>query len=379
MKPILLASCALSAGLAVFSSHAETAHDLSTHDLPAYGASVDGSAVDDSADDGPPTGHATDYPLTLTNCGQDVTFDRAPERVVSIGQSATEVLYSLGLASRVVGTSVWFNPVLPEFTEVNAGIERLADNDPSFESVVGKRPDLVAAQYEWHVGDTGSVGTREMFHDLGIASYVMPVDCDTKDNSTGGDGIRTAAFETASIYKGIRELAAIFDVQDAGQALVSALQAQESDAIARAKALDLPDDLSAVFWFSSADLDSDPFVAGRLGAPGYMMQKLGIENVVSSNEEWPGVGWESIAKADPDVIVIADMDRRRYPADDAAQKLDFLRNDPVTSQMTAVREGRIVTMDAHAMSATMRTIHGLDSLSQALAEMNFLPMNRAHE
>ncbi|KEP68078.1 ABC transporter substrate-binding protein [Thioclava dalianensis] len=317
--------------------------------------------------------HAQDthYPLTLTNCGYEISFDAAPDSAVTIGQSATEILYSLGLAPKVSGTSVWFNPVLPEFAEVNAGIERLADNDPSFESVVAKKPGLVAVQYEWHVGPDGSVGTREMFHDIGIPTYILPADCDTKDNSTGGDGTRTGAFETASVYKGIRELAEIFDVQAQGAALVSDLQATEARAIARAKALDLPKDLSAVFWFSSPELQTDPYVAGRLGAPGYMMSKLGIENVIKSDEEWPTVGWESIARADPDVIVIAYMDRRRYPADDVDKKLEFLRSDPVASQMTAVREGRIVQMDAHAMSATMRSIYGLETLSDALSKMSF--------
>lgn len=313
----------------------------------------------------------TNYPLTLRNCGVDVSFDAAPKSAVTIGQSATEILYSLGLAPKVLGTSVWFNPVLPEFAEVNEGIERLADNDPSFESVVAKKPGLVAVQYEWHVGESGSVGTRELFHDIGIPTYIMPADCDTKDNSTGGDGTRTGAFETASVYKGIRELAQIFDVQAQGEVLVGDLQATERTAIARAEGLDLPDDLSAVFWFSSPDLESDPYVAGQLGAPGYMMAKLGLENVITSDEEWPTVGWESIARANPDVIVIAYMDRRRFPADDIDRKLEFLRSDPVASQMTAVREGRIVQMDAHAMSATMRTIYGLEALSEALSTMSF--------
>ncbi|GAW36450.1 corrinoid ABC transporter substrate-binding protein [Roseovarius sp. A-2] len=311
------------------------------------------------------------YPLKLTNCGLELSFDAAPDSAVTIGQSATEILYSLGLAPRVSGTSVWFNPVLPQFAEVNAGIERLADNDPSFESVVAKRPGLVAVQYEWHVGETGSVGTRDMFHEIGIPTYILPADCDTKDNSTGGDGTRIGAFETASVYKGIRELARIFDVQAAGEALISDLQATEEAAIARAEALDLPGDLSAVFWFSSADLEIDPFVAGQLGAPGYMMSKLGIDNVIESAEEWPTVGWESIARADPDVIVIASMDRRRFEADDVEKKLEFLSTDPVASQMKAVQAGRIVQMDAHAMSATMRSVYGLQTLSEALSEMSF--------
>ncbi|MFC7367282.1 ABC transporter substrate-binding protein [Vreelandella zhaodongensis] len=313
----------------------------------------------------------TIYPVTLTNCGTEISVPSAPQRTVTIGQSATEILYSLGLADRVDGTSVWFNPVLPQFAEVNEQIERIANDDPSFEAVVNKRPDLVAVQYEWHVGPTGSVASRDQFHELGIATYIMPADCDTKDNSTGGDGTRTAAFSTESIYKGITELAEIYDVQDAGEALVADLNAREEHAIDLASSLNLPEDLSAVFWFSSTDLGVSPFVAGQLGAPGYMMEKLGIRNVIESDEEWPTVGWESIAKADPDVIVIASMDRRRFPADDIEAKREFLRSDPVTREMTAIKNNRIVEMDAHAMSATMRSIYGLESLAEALANMSF--------
>ncbi|WP_244287583.1 ABC transporter substrate-binding protein [Vreelandella nigrificans] len=314
---------------------------------------------------------ATNYPVTLTNCGTEISVASAPERTVSVGQSATEILYSLGLADRVNGTSVWFNPVLPQFAKANEEIDRIADNDPSFEAVVNKRPDLVAVQYEWHVGPTGSVATREQFHELGIHTYIMPADCDTKDNSTGGDGTRTAAFSTESIYKGITELAHIYDVQAAGEALVADLIDREERAIDLASSLDLPQDLSAVFWFSSTDLGVSPFVAGQLGAPGYMMDKLGIRNVIESDEEWPTVGWESIARANPDVIVIAAMDRRRFPADDIEAKREFLRSDPVTSEMSAVQNNRIVEMDAHAMSATMRSIYGLESLAEALSAMTF--------
>lgn len=314
---------------------------------------------------------ATVYPLTLTNCDREISFQSAPDSTVTIGQSATEILYALDLADKVKGTSVWFNPVLPQFSDVDAGIERIADNDPSFEAVVSKKPDLVAVQYEWHVGPTGSVATRNQFHGLGIATYIMPADCDTKDNTTGGDGTRIAAFSSGSIYKGITELARTFDVQGEGASLVADLKAREASAIDHAESLELPGDLSAVFWFSSPDLATDPYVAGRLGAPGYMMDKLGIRNVIQSDEEWPTVGWETIAKADPDVIVVARMDRRRYPADDVDAKLEFLRSDPVTREMTAVKSGRIVEMDAHAMSATMRTIFGLEALADALSTMTF--------
>jgi iron complex transport system substrate-binding protein len=311
------------------------------------------------------TAHATQYPLQLANCGVTLRFDKAPDSAVTVGQATTEILYALGLADRVKGTSVWFTEVLPQFKEVNAGIERLADNDPSFESVVAKRPGLVTAQYEWHIGPQGIVATREQFADLGIPTYILPSDCLGKDNSTGSDGTRTAMYSMESIHQGVTELAQIFDVEDKGAALVGDLKAREAAAIDKARALDLHD-ASALFWFSSAEMDIDPYVAGRKGPPAYMMQALGLRNVIESDEEWPVVSWESIARANPSVIVIAKMDRRRFEADDYEKKLAFLKSDPVASQMEAVRNDRIVVLDAHAMDPSIRNVDALETLAAAL-------------
>ncbi len=307
----------------------------------------------------------TPYPLTLQNCGVELTFDKAPESAVTVGQAATEVLYSLDLGDKVLGTSVWFTEVLPAYAELNAGIERLADNDPSFESIVARKPGLVAAQYEWHIGPQGIVATREQFADVGIPTYILPADCWKKDNSTGSDGTRTAMFEMESIYAGVTELAQIFGVSDKGVALVADLRAREAAAIEKARALDLKD-ASAVFWFSSAEMDVDPYVAGRKGPPGYMMEKLGLRNVVESDEEWPTVSWESIARANPSVIVIARMDRRRFAADDVEKKLEFLKTDPVAKEMDAVKTNRIVILDAHAMDPSIRNVTALETLAEAL-------------
>ena len=310
---------------------------------------------------------ATEYPLTLTSCGHEVTFERAPDSVVSVGQSTTEILYLLGLADKVAGTALWVNPVLPEFEDIDAGIDRLSDNAPSFESVLEKRPELVVTAYEWMIGPQGVVGTREMFDDAQIPSWIMPTECEGKDNTQSMDGERTVMFDTALLYQGIEELAAIFDVQDRGAELVADLRAREEAAIAQAQALDLPADVSAVFWYSSADIEIDPYVAGVNAVPGWMLSKLGVANVVSSLEEWPTVGWETIARANPDFIVAAEMNRRRFPADDLAVKRDFLVSDPVTSQMEAVKNDRILVMEANAMDPTVRAIFALESLSDALA------------
>lgn len=314
-----------------------------------------------------PAAAQTAYPLTLQNCGVALTFDKAPESAVTVGQAATEVLYALGLGEKVLGTSVWFTEVLPEYAELNAGIERLADNDPSFESIVARKPGLVAVQYEWHIGPQGIAATREQFADVGIPTYILPADCWKKDNTTGSDGTRTAMFEMDSIYAGVTGLAQIFDVPAKGDALVADLKAREAAAIEKARALDLKD-ASAVFWFSSPEMDVDPYVAGRKGPPGYMMVVLGLKNIVESDEEWPTVSWETIARANPGVIVVARMDRRRFEADDVEKKLEFLKTDPVTREMEAVKNNRIVILDAHSMDPSIRNVAALEALAEALPD-----------
>ncbi|MBR7520438.1 ABC transporter substrate-binding protein [Pseudomonas juntendi] len=309
---------------------------------------------------------ATQYPLTVDNCGKPQTFAQAPQRAVTIGQAGTEMLYALGLGDKLAASSLWFNNVLPEYQAVNATVPRLADNEPSFEAVVGQRPQLVAVQFEWMVGPQGVVGTREQFAELNIPTYLLPSDCEGKDNLIGADGTRLQAFQVDSIYKSVSQLAEIFDVQARGVALNAELKGRLDSARAQLAGKDLSG-TSALFWFSSANLVIDPYVAGRQGIADFMLRTLGVRNVVESSEEWPTVGWETLARANPTWLIIARMDRRRFPADDYQKKLAFLRSDPVTRNMDAVKHDRIIILDADAMQAGIRLFRGVQTLAAAFA------------
>ena len=308
---------------------------------------------------------ATRYPITVENCGHPVTFEKAPQRVVAIGQTQTEILYALGLGDRVVGTAVWFSPVAKRFEAVNARVKRLADNDPSFEAVVAQEPDLVTAMFEWHVGPNGIVGKRDQFAKLKVPAYVSPSDCVGKDNSGAGDGVRTQMFTMELVYRNIREFGQIFDVADRADALIAELKAREEKAVASVAA-SAAKDVPVVVWFSSKDVKGDAFLAGKNGVPAYILAKLGARNIITTNEEWPLVGWESVAAANPAVIVVVKMDRRRFPADDIDLKLNFLKTDAVASKLDAVRLNRIVVMDVGATRAGLDTVDGIEALAKGI-------------
>lgn len=311
----------------------------------------------------------TQYPLTLENCGAELTIAAAPQRAIGIGQNSSEIMLLLGLADRMVGTAVWVSPVLDEVAAANAGVARLADNQPSFESVVGTNPDFVAAQFLSAIGPEGRVGTREQFNDLGVPTYTSPTDCDTTDNASA-DGARANLWTPALLYREIEELAMIFDVVDRGAELVADFKAREQ--ALRAQFAGKSEAISVLFWFSSAELAGDAWVAGRHGAAGYIIDVLGARNVIDTDAEWPLVSWEAIATADPAVIVLGTMDRRNQPADDPAVKRDFLANDPVASELTAVKAGHLVEMDAQAMNPTIRTISGMEQVAAALEDFGLL-------
>ncbi|MGX1788369.1 ABC transporter substrate-binding protein [Bosea sp. NPDC055332] len=314
----------------------------------------------------------TQYPLTLENCRESVTFTAPPKRVVAIGQTQTEILYALGLGDRVVGTAVWFSPVAKPYEAVNAKVKRLADNDPSFEAVLAQEPDLVTAMFEWHVGPNGIVGKRAQFAGVKVPTYVSPTDCIGKDNSGAGDGVRTQMFTMELVYRNIREFGQIFDVAERAETLVAELKAREDKAVAAVASLKARD-VPVVVWFSSRDIKGDGFMAGKNGVPAYILSKLGARNIISTNEEWPLVGWESIAGANPAVIVTVKMDRRRFPADDIEKKLDFLKTDPVASKLDAVKNNRIVILDVGATRAGLDTVDGIETLAKAISGFGLSP------
>lgn len=311
---------------------------------------------------------ATHYPLTVGNCDSPQTFHQPPRRVVTLGQHETELLLALGLESAIVGTAVWFGPLPPQLAQAGQQLTRLADNAPGFEAVVARHPDLVLAQYSWHLGPRGEVATRERFAALGINSWVAPADCigKTVTADSNGDGARTTPFTLDSIYREIEQLARIFNVAERGQALERQLAQRIASARQRAARPDARP-LKVVYWFSSSRLNGDPWVAGRDGAPGWISRTLGLKNIIDSREEWPAVTWEHIARARPDVIVIADMARRLYPADSAAAKIAFLKSDPVTREIPAVKHDRLIVVPAMSLNPSLRNVDAVELIGERIA------------
>ncbi|WP_019565830.1 ABC transporter substrate-binding protein [Agrobacterium sp. 10MFCol1.1] len=309
---------------------------------------------------------ATKYPLTVENCGVSVTFTKAPERAVALGQNSAEILLLLGLQDKMAGTAFWPNKVLPQVAEANAKVKVLTVEFPTFESILAQNPDFVAAALPSLLGPSSKVAKRDDFEKVGVPTYISPSTCvaDGTKHDKFGYGDRSQLWNMDTLFKEIEDLSQIFDVADKGQEVIADLKNREATLRA-----DAPKDrkkLSYVFWFSSPSPSADAYVGGKNSASGFIADLLGGTNAVTNEAESPAIGWESLIASNPDVIVVTQVDRNRWELDKAQEKIKFLNSDPATSQMTAVKNKALVIMPAQAMNPSVQTVYGAEQVAQQL-------------
>lgn len=312
----------------------------------------------------PASAAPTAYPLTLNNCGVEVTFEKAPERAIALGQNSAEIMLLLGLEDQMAGTAFWPNQILPELAEANEQVKLLTVESPSLEAILAEGPDFVAAQLPILLGPDSKVVKREDLDRLGIPGYLSPGICATTLNTQDAYGSRATLWNMDYVYQEIDELSQIFDVADRGQALIAQFKAREA-ALRERVGTDSPD-LSYLFWFSSPSPADDAYLGGKNGASGFIADLLGGHNAIDTEAEWPTVSWEGIIAANPDVIVVGAVERNRWDLDRAETKIEFLQNDPAVSQLEAVKQGHLVVMQGAAMNPTIRTIYGAEQVAGQL-------------
>jgi iron complex transport system substrate-binding protein len=294
-----------------------------------------------------PTPSSDAFPLTIDNCGTEVTFDAAPQRVVTIKSTSTEMMLALGLGDRIVGTAFQDGPVPEQWAEAAAGIPSLAPKMPNEESVLEVEPDLVYAGWE-SAFSPDAAGARDELAGLGVASYVQPAACQSAEQPTKLD------FD--EVFREIEEAGAIFGVPDAAAAVVAEQRAQ-LDGIE--KAAGSP---TALWWSSGTDT---PYVGAGIGAPQLLLETAGLVNIAAGvDSTWSPLGWEAIIAADPDVIVLVDSDWNS-----AQHKIDYLTGNPATAAMTAVQQQRYIVVPFAASEAGVRSVEAAASIAAQWQEL----------
>ncbi len=306
-----------------------------------------------SAEQGEEGGDASGYePVPVENCGIEQTFERPPERAVTMNQHVTEVLLALGLEESMVGTAYLDDEILPEWEEEYERVPVLADQYPSREVVLGAEPDFVFGGFESAFGPEAA-GSREELHELGIGTYLMTEYCPDA-------GEEKASFE--QVYEDIQTIGRIFGVEERAEEIVAEMRdtVEETQRVVG----EIEDPVSIAYTDS---VDPAPFVAGGNGLADEVMRLAGAENVYSDlPDQFAESSWEEFVRRDPDVILIG-----HCCGDDPEEVRQGLVSNPALAELEAIREERFLTIGLSELVAGVRNAQAVRTLAEELYPQEF--------
>ncbi|MBC7723125.1 MAG: putative F420-0 ABC transporter substrate-binding protein [Burkholderiaceae bacterium] len=283
----------------------------------------------------------------IDNCGTPVDTTAAPQRIVTIKSTATEMLLALGLGDRIVGSAFQDGPVPSQWAGTDIPV--ISDFAPSQEAVLALEPDFVFAGWESMLTPEAA-GDRASLSGLGIGSYVAPSACKEAD-------YKPAKLGFDDVFAEIEEAGQVFHAEDAATTLVADQKAE--------LATITPDDRSlTALWYSSGT--DTPYVGAGIGAPQMIMEKLGLTNIAAGiDDTWSSLGWEAIVDANPDVIVLVDASWNT-----ADSKIAQLKANPATAQLDAVVGSRYLVVPFPAGEAGVRNVAATADLDAQLAALD---------
>ena len=201
--------------------------------------------------------------------GAVVTFDRAPQRIVSLLPSLAETVCELGHCQRLVGVDRYTNwpESVKALPRVGGGL------DPNIEQIVALRPDVVLMATSSRAGDR----LRAL-------------------------GVKVVALEPkthADVQRVMLKIGQLLEVQDA-QRIWRAI-----DAAVMAAAQSLPAGVRGTRVYF--EVNPGPYAAGESSFIGETLTRLGVKNIVpASLGPFPKLNPEYIVRANPDLIMVGE-------------------------------------------------------------------------
>ncbi|HEX2069909.1 MAG TPA: helical backbone metal receptor [Actinomycetota bacterium] len=265
------------------------------------------------------------FPITLKDDeGASVTLRRAPQRIVTFGQSDTEIVFALGLGNRLVG-------VCCEFDNFPRAAKRLphvagAAQKPNTERVISLRPDVMLNAFPG--ADTWSKPLR----DAGIPVFT------------------TLAKDFDDAVRDIETIGRLLGAERAATSLAQRMRRSAASIEARAEATRSVScflDLGGLYTVAPGDFIYD------------LLERAGCDPVTSTAKtSFPQWSKEQLVRDDPDVYLFMS---------DSGTTVEGLKKDPVLSKLSAVTRNRAVSVNADVVSRPgPRLAEGLHVLSAAL-------------
>lgn len=273
------------------------------------------------------------FPTTVTTAAGDVRIEEEPDAIVSLGATATEMLFAIGAGDQV--------KAVDEHSNYPADAPRtdLSSFEPNVEAVIALAPDLVVV-----ANDKGGLG--EQLGAVDIPLMVLP-----------------AAATLEEVYAQFAQL---------GQATGHPEEAAELAADVRSSleriARETAKPEKPVSYYH--ELTPDHYSATSATFVGQVFGLLGMTSIADAapggtneNGGYPQLSAEYVVKANPDVIFLADTICCQQTAAEVAKR-------PGWSSISAVQNDRVIALNDDVASRWgPRVVELLEAAADALATM----------
>jgi len=241
--------------------------------------------------------------------GRTVTLPRPARRVIALMPSATETLLALGVREGLVGRTDFDTGMgIDSLPSVGGGL------DPSLETIVSLRPDLVVS---WETSGPAPLGDR--LRAMGIPVFAVKTE------------------DTTDVFRTVASLGRLTGRGAAADSLARALRG-ELEAVRRSVAGQPRPSVFYMAWYDP------PTTAGRGTFIAQLIDLAGGRSLFpEASALWPNVSLEEMVRRQPDFIVIPD-------AENGAARVRELRTTPGWRELRALREGRAVLLPAEVVN-----------------------------
>jgi cobalamin transport system substrate-binding protein len=267
------------------------------------------------------------YREVIDETGRTVRIPQPVNRIISLAPSLTETVYALGLQDHLVGDT--------EYCDYPADAQKktkVGDTiNPSLEEIAILHPDLVLV--------TKGLNRLETVHgleNLGISSYAT-------DPRTVNEIVTSS-----------KRLADLLGVPEAGASVAAEMEHHLAE-LQQHLASSPPKRVLFVVWHQPLiSVGKHTFIADAL-------RLAGAVSIVDSEQDWPHVSLEEVARLQPDFLVFADSH-----SDSAAPTVDALATLPGWNIVDAVTNRRFAVISDAVNRPAPRIVSAIEDLARQL-------------
>ncbi len=252
--------------------------------------------------------------------GVEVTFATAPQRVVTLLPSLTEIVCAVDACDRLVGTDRYSNVPSRVLALPKVG----GMDDAQIERIVALQPDLVLA--------ARSTRAVERLESLGLR--VLAFDSDNH----------------AQVQRSLLAIGRLLGRATQAQTVWAAIEAELTQAAQRVP----PAWLGRVVYF---EVDATPYAAGAASFVGQTLSRMGLANIAPpAMGAFPKLNPEFVVRSQPDVVLAAARNLAEMPA------------RPGWARLAALQQRRVCALDAPTYEVLTRPGPRLGQAASALVD-----------